>query len=131
MSSEWWCLQRCWILKDEAWWCVFQQCLHCYKSLMEKIISLTSGYFEWDWRSSWNGLRIFLANWFEFSTQTLTLTLILASLSASLLSSPCPFSTLALIPCWEFGGSKINSNSLLDNYLWAYFFYLCLFFLAY
>ena len=41
------------------------------------------------------------------------------------------FITLALIQCWEFGGLVINSNSLLDNCLWAYLIYLCLLFLAY
>ena len=41
------------------------------------------------------------------------------------------FSTLALKPCWELCRAWINSNSLLDNYLWAYLFYLCLLFLAY
>ena len=40
-------------------------------------------------------------------------------------------STLALIPCWELGRARFNSNSLLDNYLWAYFLFLCLLFLAY
>ena len=40
-------------------------------------------------------------------------------------------STLASIPCWEFGRAMINTNSLLDNYLWAYYVYLCLLLFAY